>query len=253
MRAVEFSRNDIKSGIKVPDRLTEDLAYETGVHMGDGHLSIFKRPDGWAYLNVFSGDYKEEMEFYQKTMCPLIFRLYNKKVWVKKSTKNTLQIVFKSKAISTFKRNVLGLPSGKKKGRLKIPAVIMDSDMRKYCLGGIIDTDFSLVFRHGRYPRITGSIQFEDKALKEQIMEMLGDLGINAICSVSKRKGIRRCPPKEYEEYRIDINGEENLKRWVDLVGFKNPKHITKLMVWRRTGFCKPLSSIRERKELLPR
>ena len=253
LNKVKFSRNDIKLGINIPEKVTEDLAYEIGVHIGDGHLTISKRSDGWCYLNIFSGDYREEMDFYQEIICPLILRLYNKKVRVKKSTKNTLQIVFKSKAISTFKRNVLGLPSGKKKGRISIPDFILGSELRKYCLQGIVDTDFSLSFRHGRYPRITASLTLEDKILKNQIMRIFRDLKIDAVCSLTERKDLRCSPAKKYKEYKIDVNGVKNLSRWLELVGFKNPKHTTKLEVWKKNGFCKPLSNIEERKNILLR
>ncbi len=247
LNKVQFSRNDVELGIKIPEKLTKALAYEIGIHIGDGHLKIFKRSDGWAYLNVFSGDYNEEMDFYQDIVKPLIFRLYNKEVKIKKSTKNTLQIPFKSKAISTFKRDVLKLPSGKKKGNVIIPDIIMKSKMRKYCLQGIIDTDFSLSFRHGKYPKITGTLQEADEKLKDQIMEIFKDLGINAICSISKRKD-DRVLVKSYKEFRIDVNGRENLDKWLNVVGFNNPKHLTKLRVWKEIGYCKPLSKITERK-----
>lgn len=248
---VEFSNNDIKLGIRVPNELTEELAYETGVHIGDGYLGIWKRKDGWAYLNTFSGDYNEEMDFYRDVVCPMILRLYNKRVWVKKSTKNTVQVVFKSKAISTFKHNVLGLPAGKKKGKISIPEVIMKSYLRKYCLQGIFDTDFSLTFRHGNYPKITGALPLANEKLRTQIMEILDELDISAICSVTSRTDMRYSPPKKYKEYRIDINGRENLNKWMASVGFRSSKHLTKLQIWKKYGSCKQFSKIKERKERL--
>lgn len=253
LEKVRFSNNDIRAGIRIPRTLTKDLAYEIGVHIGDGHLRIFKRNDGWAYLTVFSGNYLEERDFYTGVICPLILKLYNKHVSVKKSTKNTVQVPFKSKAIATFKHNVLELPSGKKKGRIHIPTSIMNSKLRKYCLQGIVDTDFSLSFRHGSYPRITGTLQLEDRRLKDQIMEIFKNLGISATCCISKRKENRISPPKEYKEYRIDVNGRKNVKMWLTLVGFKNPKHITKLQVWEKYGYCPPHSSITQRKAIMPR
>jgi len=253
LKKVEFSRNDIKLGITIPKNMTKELAYMVGVHIGDGYLGIFKRKDGWAYLNTFSGDYKEEMDFHKNIISPLVFKIYNKKVKTVKSTKNTVQIVFKSKAISTFKHNVLGLPSGKKKGKITIPDSIMNSRFRKHCLQGIVDTDFSLSFRHGTYPKIRGVFQIEDKKLKDQVMKIFKDLKISSICSIVERKDFRYHPIKKYKVYEVEANGKENLKRWADLVGFKNPKHITKMKLWETTGFCRPLSTINERKNLLPR
>ena len=33
---VEFSRNDLRLEIKVPKKLTKELAYYIGIHVGDG-------------------------------------------------------------------------------------------------------------------------------------------------------------------------------------------------------------------------
>ncbi|MFH1631328.1 MAG: hypothetical protein ABIA21_03885 [Candidatus Aenigmatarchaeota archaeon] len=38
---VEFSITDIKAGIKIPKILSEELCYETGTHIGDGHISYY--------------------------------------------------------------------------------------------------------------------------------------------------------------------------------------------------------------------
>ena len=191
------------------------------------------------------------MDFYRNIVCPIIFRLYNKRVEPKKAPKNTLKVTYKSKAVATFKRDVLGLPAGNKKGRVAIPDVIMSSEFRKYCLQGIFDTDFSLTFRHGTYPRITGALPIANERLKNQIMEILGELEINAICTVTHRTDSRYSPPKRYKEYRIDLNGRENLEKWMASAGFRSPKHLTKLQIWKKYGICKQLSKISERKESL--
>lgn len=177
---VEFSKNDIRFGIKIPKVLSEDLCYETGTHIGDGHLSCYKRKYGTLYLIDYSGDFRDEYEFYQNVLIPILQRLYNKKLSPYKSTKNTVKLIIKSKAITTFKINSLNLANGSKKGVIKIPSIIMDAylNFRKECLRGIFDTDFSMVFRHGKYPKITGDVIAENKRLKNQILEILNDLDI---------------------------------------------------------------------------
>lgn len=249
---VEFSSNDIKSEIKIPNILSSDLCYETGTHIGDGHISCFKRPDGNIYLVAYSGDLKSEMDFYQFTLIPILKKLYNKNLTPYKSTKNTVQLIIKSKAITTFKINSLGLANRKKDRKIKIPKIIMDSNIefKKSCLGGLIDTDFSLVFRHGKYPKITGDIMSKNKLLKNQVLEILEEFEIKYTCCYHKSSDERL--KKGYSSaYKIDINGKGNLDKWMKEIGFRSQKHLIKLELWRKYGFCKPFLSYNKRKEML--
>src|SRR3989338_2800023 len=248
---VEFSSNDTKLGIRIPKILSRDLAYETGTHIGDGHISCYKRKDGNLYLSDYSGGFRDEYDFYQNVLIPLLYEIYNKKLLPYKSTKNTIKLVIKSKAITTFKINSLGLANGCKNGIIKIPKIIMDSglEFKKSCLGGIIDTDFSLVFRHGKYPKITVSLISENKKLKNQILDILEDLNIKYTCCFYKHFDKRF--NKNYSEFKIDINGEENLEKWLKEVGFRSPKHSVKLNLWKRFGFCEKFLSYNDRKHIL--
>jgi len=185
---VEFSQNDIRIGIRTPQILTNDLCYETGTHIGDGHISCYRRIDGTLYMVTYSGDLKNEYDFYKTVLIPIIKSLYNKSLSPYESTKNTIQLVIKSKAITTFKLNSLGLSNGRKNGRIQIPKIIMESDLefQKSCLGGIVDTDFSLVFRHEKYPKITGEFVSTNRILKTQILEILENIGIKYTCCDTK-------------------------------------------------------------------
>jgi hypothetical protein len=249
---VEFSLNDVKRGIQVPRYLTTELCYETGMHIGDGHLSICKRKDGTLHAAVFSGDYLNEYDFYESILIPLLAYLYHRRFSIHKSTKNTLQIKVASKAVATFKARTLKLVNGSKKGRIQIPDIIMDAglEFQKQCIGGIFDTDFSLVFRHGKYPKITGEIPFENITLKNQILEILKNIDIKYNCCICK-KFDERFIKKRYLTYKIDINGRENLNTWLKTVGFRSSKHLIKLELWKKFGFCKPFLSYNERKRLL--
>ncbi len=249
---VEFSSNDLRSGIKIPKFLTNDLCYETGTHIGDGHLSCYRRPGSFLYQVAYSGDLKNEYDFYSRIMVPLLKGLYNKEFSIRKSTKNTLQILMGSKAIVTFKLNSLGLPNRAKIGKVRIPGVIVDSslELRKACLGGIVDTDFSLVFRHGKYPKITGEIPSENVLLVNQIQEILDEIGIKYNCSSYKRTD-NRFRKKSYTDYKLDINGRDNLDKWMGEIGFRSPKHLVKLELWKKYGFCKPFLSYNQREKLV--
>ncbi|MBI4177249.1 MAG: hypothetical protein HY516_02680 [Candidatus Aenigmarchaeota archaeon] len=252
---VEFSKRDKFFGIKIPRYLTPELAYETGVHIGDGHMGINIRPDGsHLFAIIFSGDWTEERLFHYEVIAPLIHRLYNKRCHITESTKNTVRLSYKSQAIATFKNRVLGLPAGNKKGRIRIPNVIMKSSLnvKIACLAGVVDTDFSLTFkRNGTYPRLSASFPIECKGFVDDIESILQEAGITVTICLSNRIEKRHAPPTYYKEYSININGIGNLIKWVNLAGFKNPKHYSKLLVWRKFGKCLGHTTTEERLECL--
>src|SRR3989338_7210986 len=99
---VEFSKRDKFFGIKIPKYLTPELAYETGIHIGDGHMNISIRPDGsHLFWMIVSGDWKDERSFHYEVIAPIIHRLYNKQCHITESTKNTVRLSYKSQAIAT--------------------------------------------------------------------------------------------------------------------------------------------------------
>ena len=57
---IEFSRNDKRFQTKLPTRLTPNLAYETGVHIGDGHMNHYSYHWGKVYEINYSGNLSEE-------------------------------------------------------------------------------------------------------------------------------------------------------------------------------------------------
>ena len=248
---VKFSRRDKNFGIKIPSKLSADLAYEIGFHIGDGHLTITKRKDtGVSMFHiVFSGNWKEEKDFYKNTIVPLIFKIYNKKPHMRMEHKNTIRLYFNSKAVALFKSKVLGLPTGNKKGRVSIPKLILNSSprMKASCLGGIIDSDFCLSFKKdGRYPNLSASFPLECKKLVNNIKSILKGIGITCSICIENRNDVRR-NPMFYKAYRIDINGKENLRKKVRYISFRNPIHFTKLLLWEKTGRCLPNTTLKHR------
>lgn len=253
---VEFSKWDKFFNVKIPTQLYIKLAYETGLHIGDGHLTMIRRKDNNArmFQIVFSGNWKEEKDFYFSTISTLIRKLYNKIPYIRKESKNSIRLYFYSQAIATFKNRVLELPAGKKIGKIRIPKIIRESplEIRKNCLKGIVDTDFSLSFKKNcKYPVISADFPLECKMLVNDIEEVLIEANIKPSICIENRKDERYIPTKYYKGYKIDINGKNNLENYIKNIGFLNPVHITKYLVWKRTGICNPYTTINDRTKLL--
>jgi hypothetical protein len=236
---VEFSKRDKWLNVKVPGILTSKLAYETGIHIGDGSLPHFK---SWPniYRIYYSGNSVNDLSFFENVLKPLIKELYNKDVRVVKKRKNECKIEFGSKAIFTFKSKVLGLPIGCK-NKIKIPSVILqDKKLTLNCLRGIADTDFSLVFlkKHKDvyyYPKIKGDSK--SKLLIKQIEKIIKRyLNLTPLVQYDVKRYDKRTR-KISVINTIELNGKKCLKVWMKKVGFNNTYHLTKFLVWKRFGY----------------
>ncbi len=141
-----YSWADIKRNIKIPLNLSEDLAEETGIHLGDGNLHISLDKNGWySYRYMIAGNLTEETMYHQEYIQPLLRRLYGfKGVSAKRKENNEIDTILSSKSVVLFKQKSLGLPVGSKTNAI-IPRFIFQEDsFMKKCLVGIFDTDFTI-------------------------------------------------------------------------------------------------------------
>lgn len=72
----------MKSGVKIPEQVNTLLAYETGVHLGDGSLQIIPRG---TYSVRYYGNQEEDWIFVSEILPEIIKQLYNKEVSAKKN------------------------------------------------------------------------------------------------------------------------------------------------------------------------
>ena len=119
------SHNDIRRGITAPENMGENLAYIIGVLSGDGHIS--KR----EYTIICGGNPKDEIEFYDKMIVNLFYKLFNIKIKAKHFSDGTYGVNFDSKLIHEFFTKSLGMPTGKKYDYLKIPLIIKQNEILK--------------------------------------------------------------------------------------------------------------------------
>ena len=243
---VEYSRNDLKLGLKVPEQLTEDLAYFLGFHVGDGYMGIQRRKHAVDYRLQYDGHKVNESLFYHDFLKPLLKKLFNKKVNVAKTNK-AVRIAFRSKAILTFLSNCCEIPLGPKK-HVIIPKIIQKSDNRikAIFLRGLADTDFSLSFKkNGKYPTINHGTY--SKTLHESVKKLLTELGFTyyAATYFRERKGTK------LTTHHIDINGKQRLKQWINTIGFSSYNTMTRYLVWKETSFLSPGTDINDRIKIL--
>ena len=215
---INYSLSDIKKDIKIPNKITPELAEEIGMHYGDGFLSA-KR-----YDYRLKGNPLDEKEYYKNYIKLLFKRLYNANLNLKESYKS-FGFELYSQAIWEFKTKVIGIKPGNKKD-LCIPKTLKINNQKVLCafIRGLFDTDGSLCFksRYGYkkyYPEI--SISLVSKNIIREVGDILKMLGFNPNIYFNNRYGI------------ITINGINALKKYEELIGWSSQKNLNKLNSWK--------------------
>ena len=252
---IEFSWQDLRNKVKIPKKISNNLIYLVGIHMGDGNLHHCKSTR--TYTASYYGHLIDEDEFYQSYISSIIENLFNKKTKTYKDFRkghSYLKIYVRSKAIFTFLSKIAKLPIGSK-SNLGMPNYIinLDLNLKKYFIKGLSDTEFCLTFkkRHKTkhyYPVIEYGTS--SNKLAKETSELLEDFGFKLTRLFNyptKRNG------KDLTTNQININGVENLEKWMREIGFNSQKHMTKYLIWKKYGFCPPYTNILQRKAILDR
>ncbi len=203
-------------------KINEDLAEETGIHVGDGSMNIYKG----TYAYTLACHYIDDKEYIDKHIIPLYQKVYAIKPKARMWSKGAYGFRIFNQSILEFKRDVLNLPLGKKE-KIEIPAIILKKDnLKKAFLRGFVDTDGSintfLANKKSIYPRI--EMCNISKKLMNQINKILKETGFRtSIWTINKNH------PGWNEGLRLTINGFQMLNKWKEEIGFNNPKHIKKL------------------------
>ncbi len=251
---VSYSIRDLKRGIIIPTIINEELAFLMGIHLGDGNL--FYDPKKQQYNINYTGHLTDEANWYSNFITPLFFKMFHIQSYIyrdKRENKNSIRILMKSKAIFTFFHSCLGLPSGKK-DTCGVPNLIKNGseDIKKAFLRGYVDTDFSLTFTRrkkeglNKYPKIC--LSTNNKQLAKDTVTLLQELGYTPYCRYNFYRPRYQQPHFSNE---ININGHEQLEKWIQEIGFSSPKHLTKYLIWKKYGFCPPYTTLKERETIL--
>jgi len=221
----------------------ENLAYETGVHLGDGCLFVDKNHR--TYRIEFSGDSRNDKEFYSKIFPEIFESVHGKKLKIyKKNGENTIIAVLNSKEIAE-KKISLGMPSGNKLKLLAVPSWISGRFVPHF-IRGLADSDFSVSFKKNRKgincePRI--EFFTNNKVLATFVFENLKKMNFNPAFEEASKRG--------FKEFRIRMYGKKMLEDWMSKIGFSNPKHLSKVYLFKKFGFVKPKQTTDERLSLL--
>ena len=251
LSGIEFSKGDLERKIKIPDEMSERLAEEIGIHVGDGSLGIYKLPNQTMWMYRISGSL-EEFDHYKEHVQKLLHSLFNFSGNLYIVDTNECQIKICSKAIAMFKRDVLKLPAGSKSKSIRIPELVKPLRYAKPFLRGLADSDFSFTFKKKhwdvhKYPVIQAA--FASKALVDGLHSLLSRLGFQAYTCMDVTKLDSRGNP--HTIHSLYLAGKNNLAKWAREIGFSNPSSKTRFLIWKKFGFCPPLTTLKDRIKIL--
>ena len=244
---IQYSKADLCRGLKLPINLTEELAEDIGIMIGDGHIGKYIRKGRIDYVIQCSGNLITDWEYYAGFVRVLKKNLFNLDFSVRETKKNTLKFKINSRGLLEFYTKIIKLPLGRKTD-ITIPAQITKNEkLMIACIRGIIDTDGSLVFRKkdkniNYYPLI--KLSCASQQLIKQISKFLSGLGYK----VTNSFNLHSIQPKTGTitiGHELHMNGKKNLEKWISEIGFNNPKNLLKYRLWKQKGFCPPDQEIR--------
>lgn len=200
-------------------RLTPELAEFIGIVIGDGNLYRFPRT-GRVQI---TGHRELDWEYYNKHVLELINSIGNFNPKIKQYTRKAT-FTIDSLALYNLMKKRFGIPSGPKAYIVCIPDAIMESDvsLRRAVLRGLFDTDGGVGFdKRTVYKKPYVRVNFTTASIDliQQISRTLKELAIPH--SLHARP--------DASAFQIQINGPRNVKKFVDSIGFANPRHTTKL------------------------
>lgn len=237
---------------------TNEICEFLGWHMGDGCISINGRYSEYA----LTGDITEEYPFYKSVIVPSFNQLFSKHlkepVGIRryKSTGVCGIYLFDKKFVKLLQKKFKLLHG--KKLHMRIPPVVQTDFEKKCFLRGLFDTDGSVYFckssgnprKNSLYcyihhkPKIKiGTIS---RTFMFQVFDMLVSLGFSPRwCKPYKHK------KNEHTMYSLVLDTITDTKKWFEQIGFRNQKHLTKVSVWMKYGFCPPYTTLKQRLKIL--
>ena len=188
-----------------------------GALIGDGHISLACG----NHCVGFTGHPEDDYEYYLYLSC-LIQKVWEKEVFPKERLRG-LRMGFGSKLIVGRLINLWELEYGEGKSkRVVIPKKLTKSEWKilKCVIRGIADTDGSVFYSKKpgveKYPAI--ELTTISLGLAKQLREILLLNGFR----VTKLRNYKSKLSQNLT-YKVCLYGQENLKHWLDEIGFSNP------------------------------
>lgn len=224
---IQFDKNDLAMGLKLPKKLTIELAEETGLHIGDGSMNFYSKRSILKGLYQLRGHINDDKQHYQTRIKELYKTLYNLELNLRNMPSTGVYgFQIWSDALVNFKSNILNLSLGKKYN-VSIPLIFLkNKELKQAVIRGIFDTDGCVYLENKNkklYPRII--ITTISSKLSNQLLNILKELGFK---TTKYSEPINHAQKRKNISYIISIRGVEMFHKFIREIKPKNPKHIEK-------------------------
>ncbi|MCK5022996.1 MAG: hypothetical protein KAS04_02380 [Candidatus Aenigmarchaeota archaeon] len=219
---------DRKRELIFPKKMTDDLAEFMGIMTGDGHISYHKYGRRTNYTITVTGNSETDLKYFEQRILPLFKKLFNLDLKIsKRKNEKTISVQTRSVGIYNFLLN-MGLKSAPK-DRIEIPRNVLNNGMIIHFIRGLFDTDGGLCLKkryrdYHYYPVI--SLKQKSKIIITQVERILKDLGFSFYSEYDVVTNDKRGFTSKGS--RIYLYGMKNLEKWLDIIGFNNPKYTDK-------------------------
>ncbi len=233
--------------------ITPEIAELAGAFAADGCLQK-------GYLCMW-GNITEDREYYDSVLVPMYEKCFNLKLKPHEKRSNSVYGFYLCKKdVVKFFNEILGFPIGKKTYVARVPEIIRNSDSKEILAAfvrGFADCDGCVNFhkryakgykefsrKNNTYPRIL--LVSVSKDLVHDIADLMRRIGVEYNISETKAKYLN-----EADKHRIWVRGNTRVEKWLNLIGFSNPVHLSKIQVWRKFGYVPTNVKLQERYKLL--
>ncbi len=207
-----------------PQNINEELAEETGWHIGDGSMNYYKKDKKIMGFYQLRGHIEDDKPHYINRIKPIFKNLYGIDISLREMP-STRVFGFQiwSNELVKFKQE-LGLLLGPKTKIVIPPQFLSNKELKIAVIRGIFDTDGCVYLErknHKLYPRM--QIVTISLPLAEQLKYEFINLGLRATIH---KNGIGIGNKKD--SYATTIRGNEMFNKFISIIKPKNPKHIAK-------------------------
>jgi|SRR3989344_8877387 len=218
---------------KFPDELNEDLAEETGWHIGDGSMNYYANKGRRIGLYQLRGHIEDDKPHYIQRIKPIFKKLYGIDINLREMpSTRVFGLQIWSNELVKFKEK-LGLKIGPKLD-IKIPDVFLnDEKLEISIIRGIFDTDGCVYLEKKNrklYPRL--EIFTISDLLATQLLDTLIKLGFRATKYLAEKANVRK---NKLKGFKISIRGVEMFHKFMKEISLKNPKHIQKYEMFKQS------------------
>jgi hypothetical protein len=236
----------------------ENTAELVGLSFGDGGLTYRKGTNRMRFQ--LCGSLKDDKEHYDNYIIPLfnkevMFPIFKRKVGIIFNNRLSFYGISIESSRIIEELNNLGIPKGVKE-ELFIPEWIKSNKIYlARFLRGFLDTDGCVscqknysIKNNKLHTQIRIYLVSTSKNLMEEICQSLKSLNIKCIFHHSK---VQPNNKNNKDSYYVRVCGGIQVNQWFDIIGSNNPKHKTKYLIWKESGFCPPNTALEDRMKIL--